>query len=56
MTGRDALRAAGLEPVVLEAKEGLALNNGTQAMTAVGALAVSRCPPARRHRGHRDGA
>ena len=40
MSGRDALRAAGLEPVVLEAKEGLALNNGTQAMTAVGALAV----------------
>lgn len=40
MSGRDALRVAGLEPVVLEAKEGLALNNGTQAMTAIGALAV----------------
>ena len=40
MTGKAAMRAAGIEPVVLEAKEGLALNNGTQAMTAVGALAV----------------
>ncbi len=35
-----ALRAAGLEPVRLEAKEGLALNNGTQAMTGVGVLAL----------------
>ena len=30
----EALRAAGLAPVVLEAKEGLALINGTQLMTA----------------------
>ncbi|HET9066072.1 MAG TPA: histidine ammonia-lyase [Gemmatimonadales bacterium] len=36
----DALAQAGLEPVVLQAKEGLALINGTQAMTAVGVLAV----------------
>ena len=36
----EALRAAGLEPVALAAKEGLALNNGTQAMTGVGALAL----------------
>jgi histidine ammonia-lyase len=36
----DALRLAGLEPVTLEAKEGLALINGTQAMTAVGALTI----------------
>ena len=35
-----ALERAGLEPLELEAKEGLALINGTQAMTAVGALAV----------------
>ncbi len=35
---RDALRAAGIEPLVLEAKEGLALLNGTQMMTALGAL------------------
>jgi histidine ammonia-lyase len=40
MSGGKAMRAAGLEPVILEAKEGLALNNGTQAMTAVGVLAV----------------
>jgi len=40
MTGRKAMKAAQIAPVVLEAKEGLALNNGTQAMTAVGALAV----------------
>ncbi|HEY7827499.1 MAG TPA: histidine ammonia-lyase, partial [Candidatus Limnocylindrales bacterium] len=36
-----ALREAGLEPIVLEAKEGLALLNGTQMMSAVGALALA---------------
>lgn len=36
----EALRAHGLAPVVLQAKEGLALINGTQASTAVLALAV----------------
>jgi histidine ammonia-lyase len=40
LAGRDALVRVGLEPVVLEAKEGLALINGTQAMTAIGALLV----------------
>src|SRR5438128_6467180 len=40
LPGREALRRAGLAPVVLEAKEGLALVNGTQAMEAVGALAL----------------
>jgi histidine ammonia-lyase len=40
MPGGEALRRAGLEPVVLEAKEGLALNNGTQVMTGVGILAL----------------
>ena len=40
--GAEALRRAGLQPLVLAAKEGLALLNGTQAMTAVGALAVAR--------------
>jgi histidine ammonia-lyase len=40
LPGRQAMRAAKIKPVVLEAKEGLALNNGTQAMTALGALAV----------------
>ncbi|HOX31200.1 MAG TPA: histidine ammonia-lyase [Spirochaetales bacterium] len=39
MAGAEALAAAGLPPVELAAKEGLALINGTQAMTAVGALA-----------------
>jgi histidine ammonia-lyase len=33
-----ALREAGLEPLVLEAKEGLALLNGTQLMAGIGAL------------------
>ncbi|MCY0879583.1 MAG: histidine ammonia-lyase [Firmicutes bacterium] len=35
---RLALEAAGLKPLALEAKEGLALINGTQAMSALGAL------------------
>jgi histidine ammonia-lyase len=39
---REALRRAGLEPQRLEAKEGLALLNGTQAMHAVGGLALLR--------------
>ncbi len=37
---RDALAAVGLKPVSLGAKEGLALNNGTTVMNAVGALAL----------------
>ncbi len=37
---KDALTNAGIHPLVLEAKEGLALSNGTAVMTAVGALAV----------------
>lgn len=39
--GADALAAAGLEPVVLGPKEGLALINGTQVSTAVLALALA---------------
>jgi histidine ammonia-lyase len=39
--GREALRRAGLEPATLAAKEGLALINGTQASTALLALAVA---------------
>lgn len=35
MTGADALKAAGLAPVALTAKEGLALINGTQTSTAL---------------------
>ncbi len=37
----ELLAAVGLEPVVLEAKEGLALINGTQAHTAVASLAAA---------------
>ena len=36
----DVLRRAGLEPVTLAAKEGLTLINGTQAHTAIAALAI----------------
>ena len=37
--GAEALARAGLEPIELEAKEGLALLNGTQLMAGIGALA-----------------
>ncbi len=40
MRGDEALAAAGLEPLILEAKEGLALLNGTQLMAAIGCLAL----------------
>jgi histidine ammonia-lyase len=36
-----ALKECGLEPLVLEAKEGLALLNGTQLMSALGALLLA---------------
>jgi histidine ammonia-lyase len=42
LAGADALRRAGIEPLELEAKEGLALLNGTQAMASVGGLALHR--------------
>ncbi len=42
LNGGEALRRAGLKPQVLAAKEGLALLNGTQAMNAVGLLALER--------------
>jgi histidine ammonia-lyase len=42
LPGAEALRRAQLKPLQLEAKEGLALLNGTQAMHAVGGLALSR--------------
>ena len=38
----DALRRAGIEPLQLDVKEGLALLNGTQAMASVGGLALHR--------------
>jgi histidine ammonia-lyase len=40
LTGAQALARAGIEPLVLEAKEGLALINGTQYMAGLGALAL----------------
>lgn len=40
LPGAEALLRAGLAPLTLEAKEGLALINGTQFMTAYGALAL----------------
>ncbi|CCJ34245.1 histidine ammonia-lyase [Caloramator australicus] len=40
LSGEEALKRAGLEKVELVEKEGLALINGTQVMTAIGALAV----------------
>jgi len=41
--GRTALARAGLNPLHLEAKEGLSLVNGTQAMLSLGLLALRRC-------------
>jgi histidine ammonia-lyase len=38
VSGKSALNQAGLSPVTLEAKEGLSLINGTQLMSALGAL------------------
>ena len=42
MKSGEALKRAKLEPLQLEAKEGLALLNGTQAMHAVGGLSILR--------------
>ena len=40
MPGGEALKRCGIQPLRLEAPEGLALVNGTQVMTAIGGLAV----------------
>ncbi len=40
-SGKSAMAAAGIPRTILEAKEGLALNNGTQISTALLALAIS---------------
>ena len=42
MSGAEALKRAGLTPVKLSFKEGLALNNGTTQMLAMGVLALDR--------------
>jgi len=41
MPGGDALKSAKLKPVILEAKEGLAIINGTHLMCAIGSLALA---------------
>ncbi|GAI40249.1 unnamed protein product, partial [marine sediment metagenome] len=38
--GNEVMKKAGIEPLVLESKEGIALINGTQAMTALGTLTL----------------
>lgn len=40
MSGREAMEKAGIKTLELDIKEGLALNNGTQLMTAIAALNV----------------
>jgi histidine ammonia-lyase len=40
MSGREAMKKAGIEPLCLECKEGIALNNGTQLMAGMAALTV----------------
>ena len=42
ITGAEALARAGLEPVKLSHKEGLALNNGTAQMLATAVLAIEK--------------
>jgi len=42
MSGAEALDTVGLEPVVLDSKEGLSLINGTQFMTATASLGIVR--------------
>src|SRR3990167_355559 len=42
MPGAEALKRAGLEPIRLSHKEGLALNNGTAQMLATGVLACAK--------------
>jgi len=43
ISGAEAMRRAGIAPVKLGAKEGLALNNGTQVMAAIGVLSLLEC-------------
>jgi histidine ammonia-lyase len=49
LAGGEALARAGLSPVDLQAKEGLALINGTQFMLAVGALALDEAESLAKH-------
>jgi len=49
LSGAEAMARAGIERLVLEAKEGLALSNGTDFMVAAGALAVHDAENLLRH-------
>jgi histidine ammonia-lyase len=49
LKGGEALARAGLSPVELQAKEGLALINGTQFMLAIGALALDDAESLAKH-------
>jgi histidine ammonia-lyase len=42
LSGKEAMEKAGIKPVQLDFKEGIALNNGTQLMTAIAALNIHR--------------
>lgn len=48
LPGAEALARAGLAPIALQAKEGLALTNGTSLMAALGCLAVAEAENAAR--------
>ena len=47
--GEEVLKIVGLKPVKLKAKEGLALINGTQVMTAIGAMALYKAESLLKH-------
>ncbi|NOY79246.1 MAG: histidine ammonia-lyase [Calditrichaeota bacterium] len=49
LPGTEALAAAGLTPIQLEAKEGISLINGTQFMSALGTMALLRAENLARH-------
>jgi histidine ammonia-lyase len=49
LNGRQAMQARGISPIELQAKEGLALNNGTTFSAAVAALAVYDAEVIARH-------
>ncbi len=40
LPGAEALKRAGIEPVILQARDGLAMINGSNVITSIGALAV----------------